>query len=199
MQRLHTYSQNFLRSPALVKELIGHTNIKKTDLVFDIGAGSGVIASVLAQKSARVVAIEIDERLIPKLHENLRAYNNVEVIQADVLQFIFPSEPYKVFANIPFNLSSPIATHLFNASTPPRAAYLIVQEQFARRLIPDKHGRVSQLGKLLATMFDLRIRRRMRPTDFYPRPNVPTVLLEMKYRDAVTERTQSSLRQSGEI
>lgn len=195
MQRIHTRSQNFLRSPALVKELIGHTNIKRTDTVFDIGAGSGVIASVLAQKAARVVAVEIDERFIPKLQTNLHNFDNVEVVQADVLEFQFPHEPYKVFANIPFSLSSPIVTHLFNAHTPPRAVYLIVQEQFARRLIPDKNGRVSQLGELLAAKFDLRIRRRMRPTDFYPRPNVPTVLLEMLYREpGVSGRTQSPLQ-----
>jgi 23S rRNA (adenine-N6)-dimethyltransferase len=184
MQRLHTHSQNFLRSPALVKELIGHTNIKKTDVVFDIGAGSGVITSVLAQKAARVVAIEIDERFIPKLHANLQKYDNVEIVCADVLVFQFPDEPYKIFANIPFSLSSPIVTYLFNTPTPPRAAYLIVQEQFARRLIPGKNGHVSQLGAMLAAKFDMRIRRHMRPTDFYPRPHVPTVLLEMRYREA---------------
>jgi 16S rRNA A1518/A1519 N6-dimethyltransferase RsmA/KsgA/DIM1 with predicted DNA glycosylase/AP lyase activity len=183
MQRAHTRSQNFLRSPAFAKELIGHTNIKKTDTVFDIGAGSGVVSSALAKKVAQVVAIEVDERLIPTLHKNLDGFDNVQIVHADALTFAFPlDEPYKIFANIPFNLSSPLVRRFCELPFPPQAVYIIVQEQFARRLMPDIHGRVGEVGTLAGEVFTLRIRRRLRPEDFYPRPHVPTVLLEMLKR-----------------
>ncbi|HVI69362.1 MAG TPA: rRNA adenine dimethyltransferase family protein [Magnetospirillaceae bacterium] len=182
MKRLPTLSQNFLRSPILVKRLIGHTTIKKTDIVYDIGAGSGVIASALAGEAKEVVAIEVDERLIATLRSNLQKFSNVTVLHADVMTITLPPMPYKVFANIPFSLSSQIVRHLCEAPNPPVAIYLIVQEQFARKLLPDHPGFSNQLGMTIGINFGARIRYKLRPTDFYPRPKVPTVLLELLRR-----------------
>lgn len=182
MKRLPGLSQNFLRSPLLVKRLIGHTTIRKTDVVYDIGAGSGVVASALAGAAKTVVAVELDERLIPRLRANMAAFPNVEVRQADFLQMPLPNEPYKIFANIPFSLSSPIVQRLASAENPPTATYLIVQEQFARKLLPDNPGYSSQLGMIIGVQFAARVRYRLKPTDFYPRPAVPTVLLELTHR-----------------
>jgi 23S rRNA (adenine-N6)-dimethyltransferase len=182
MKRLPTLSQHFLRSPLLVKQLIGHTNVKKTDVVFDIGAGSGVVASALAGSAKEVVAIEIDERVIPTLRANLQKFSNVTVRAADVMTMPLPNTPYKVFANIPFSLSSQIVRRLCDAPNPPTAAYLIVQEQFARKLLPDHPGYSSQLGMTIGVNFAVRVRYKLKPTDFYPRPNVPAVLLELLHR-----------------
>jgi 16S rRNA A1518/A1519 N6-dimethyltransferase RsmA/KsgA/DIM1 with predicted DNA glycosylase/AP lyase activity len=191
MKRLHTHSQNFLRSPQLVKRLVGHTNIGKNDDVLDIGAGSGVISSVLAGVAKSVTAIEADARFVGKLRDNLGAFAHVKVQQADILQLRLPRTPYKVFANIPFSLSSPIVQKLTDAANPPQAAYLIVQEQFARKLLPDNKGYTNQLGIALGAEFAVRIRQRLKPEDFYPRPNVPTVLIEiMQRQEPLLPRTQ---------
>lgn len=191
MKRLHTHSQNFLRSPQLVKRLVGHTNIGKNDDVLDIGAGSGVISSVLAGVAGSVTAIELDSRLVLKLRENLASLPHVEVQQADILQMRLPRTPYKVFANIPFSLSSPIVQKLMSATNPPQAAYLIVQEQFARKLLPDNKGYTNQLGIAMGAEFAVRVRQRLKPEDFYPRPNVPTVLVEITLRrEPLLSRTQ---------
>lgn len=183
MKRNHQQSQNFLRSPSLVLEMIGHTTIKKTDTVLDIGAGSGVISAALAKRAAKVIAYEFDARLIEKLHDNLKNLQNVTVVNADFLQSELPSTPYKIFSNIPFHLSSPILKKLTESSRRPDAINLIVQKQFAHKLLIDKPGFTGLLGAQIAPMYTARIRKKLQRTDFYPYPAVDTVLIELKRRE----------------
>lgn len=183
MKRLHTYSQHFLRSPRLVHELIGHSNIKKRDLVLDLGAGSGVISSVLSKRAGRVIAVENEPMTAKKLRANMARFANVTVIEGDIMQVVLPSEPYKVFANIPFYLSSGLVSHLTHATNPPSSIYLIVQKQFARKLLPDHDGFSSQLGMMIGPWWHVRIRRPLKKTDFWPFPAVDTVLVEIKQRN----------------
>ena len=179
MKRLAHYSQYFLRNPALIKELVGHTAIKRGDLVYDIGAGSGVITSVLASRCRQVIAIEAEPRMAAKLRANMDAYPNVTVREGDFLTLSLPEEPYKVFANIPFHLSSPIVHRLTETDYPPQAIYLVVQKQFANKLLPDSDQFTGQLGMTLGPLFTARIRKRLKRTDFWPHPNVDTVFLEL--------------------
>jgi len=182
MKRLAHYSQYFLRSPQLVKELIGHTSITRKDIVYDIGAGSGTISSVLADKCQSVVAVEFEPRMADKLRANMREYSNVTVHQGDFLEMPLPTTPYKIFANIPFHLSSPIVHKIAEDEFPPEAAYLIVQKQFANKLLPDFAGFTGQLGMAIGPEFAVRIRKKLQRTDYFPHPNVDTVLLEMVRR-----------------
>ncbi len=182
MKRLADYSQYFLRSPDLIKELIGHTSIRKNDMVLDIGAGSGSITSVLARKVRWVHAIETEPRMAEKLRSNMERYPNVEVIEEDFLEYSLPTVPYKIFANIPFHISSPIIRKLTDTEHPPKAAFLIVQKQFARKLLVSDQHFTGQVGAAIAPWFTVRIRRPLRRTDFWPHPNVDTVLMELKPR-----------------
>ena len=181
-KRLHSFSQNFLRSPAIVKRLLSRAAITQHDVVYDIGAGSGVVTDALAGVAGSVVAVEIDPRMAAKLRQNVSAHKNVVVYQADFMSLPLPHTPYKVFANIPFSLSSQIVHRLMDAAYPPTAIYLIVQEQFARKLLPDNKGYTNQLGVIMGGQWAVRIVQRLQPSDFYPRPNVPTVLLEIVRR-----------------
>ena len=183
MKRLDSYSQNFLRSPILVKELLGHSSIKRTDVVYDIGAGSGVISSVLAKNCKSVIAVEFDTRMATKLRENMTKYPNVTVYEGDFLTMPLPKTTYKIFANIPFHLSSPILHRITEASNPPIATYLIVQKQFGNKLLPNSDRFTGQLGMMIGPEFAVRIRKQLRKTDFYPRPNVDTVFIEIIKRD----------------
>jgi 23S rRNA (adenine-N6)-dimethyltransferase len=183
LKRLAHYSQYFLRSPQLVKELVGHSSISKNDDVIDIGAGSGVISSVLATRCRSVTAIEFEPRVVSTLRENMREYPNVTVYQGDFLTMALPEKPYKIFANIPFHLSSPILHKITEAKNPPVATYLIVQKQFADKLLGDSDHFTSQLGMIIGPEFSVRIRRPLRRDDFWPHPNVDTVLLEIVHRD----------------
>lgn len=183
MKRLHTHSQHFLRNPQFVSELIGHTSIKRSDTVYDIGAGSGVISSVLAKRCKQVIAIEIDKKTTDILRKNMAEYSNVVVKEADFLEMPLPQSPYKIFANIPFHLSSAILRKITEDDNPPVATYIIVQKQFANKLLPDHSGFSSQLGMILGARFAFRIRRQLKRTDFWPFPNVDTVLLEIIHRE----------------
>jgi len=184
MRRLPNYSQHFLKSQDFIKELIGHSSIKPTDLVYDIGAGSGAITAALAQKAKFVVAIEVEPNAASKLRENIEnKYPNADVIEGDFLQMELPSRPYKIFSNIPFHLSSPIVRKITEDEHPPVAAYLIVQKQFANKLLPNYDGFTGLLGMLVGPTFGVRIRRPLKRSDYTPPPAVDTVLIEIKRRD----------------
>jgi 23S rRNA (adenine-N6)-dimethyltransferase len=183
MKRLASYSQNFLRSPKLVESLLAKSNLSKDDVVYDIGAGSGVIASALAKKVKQVVAIEYEPGAAKTLRHNMQAYPNVSVKIGDVMAMSLPATPYKIFANIPFHLSSPIVQRFINSPMAPEAAYLIVQKQFGRKLIAsDTTHFTGQLGMLLGVEYQVRILKSLRKTDFWPHPAVDTVFIEMVKR-----------------
>lgn len=175
-------SQHFLRSPRIALMLIGHSNIKKRDLVVEIGAGSGVITSALAHRCRQVIAIEYDHETAEKLRQNLKSRNiqNVQVVEQDFLSYDLPMESYKVFANPPFHLSSEIIRKLIRAGNPPDSFYLILQKQFALKLLNTERHYTSQLGHELIAKYQTKIRYPLRPTDFTPPPAVPTVLFEAK-------------------
>lgn len=183
MKRLPHMSQNFLRSPQKVAELVGMAGLSLNDTVYDIGAGSGVITSVLARRTRHVIAIEYEPQTVEILRRNLKNIPNVEIRQIDALTVDFGSEPYKVFANIPFHISSPLVRKLTENEQAPEAAYLIVQKQFAYKLLIEKDGFTSALGAVIAPWFTARVRTHLRRTDFWPHPAVDTVLLELRPRD----------------
>ena len=180
--RKHKLSQHFLIKPRIALILIGHSNIKKRDIVVEIGAGSGVISSALSRRAARVIAIEKDPETAQKLRWNLaaRGIKNVEVVEADFMDYELTKESYKVFANPPFNISSAIIHKLIEAENPPEAFYLILQKQFALKLLNNERHYTSQLGIALTRKYQTKIRYPMKPTDFTPPPAVPTVFFEAK-------------------
>ena len=182
MARNHLLSQHFLKNPRLALILIGHSNLKKRDLVVEIGAGSGVITSALSKRVSKVIAIEPDKETAAKLRANLekRGISNVEVVEKDFLEYELPDGPYKVFSNPPFHLSSAIVHKLLEVKNPPEAFYLILQKQFALKLLNTDRHYTSQLGLKLIQDYQTKIRLPLKPTDFTPPPAVPTVLFEAK-------------------
>ena len=180
--RNHLLSQHFLKSPRLALILIGHSNLKKRDTVIEIGAGSGVITGALAHRVNKVIAIEPDHATAAKLRANLekRSFKNVEIIEQDFLDYTLPSTPYKIFSNPPFHLSSQIIHKLIESPNPPEAFYLILQKQFALKLLNTDRHYTSQLGLRLIQSYQTKIRLPLKPTDFTPPPAVPTVFFEAK-------------------
>ena len=183
MKRLHTYSQHFLKNPRLVAELVGHSNIRKNDLVYDLGAGSGVITSVLAHRCREVVAVEIERGALQKLRQNVSQLSNVTILEKDILKLDEPDDPYKIFANIPFSLSAEVIKKFTESPRSPKTMYLIVQKQFARKLTPGDDHFTSVLSAQMGVRFTARVRKPLRKTDFTPPPAVDTVLLELKLRE----------------
>lgn len=182
--RKYQLSQHFLRGPKLAGFLIGHSNIKKRDVVLDIGAGSGVITAALSRRCKQVIAIEPDRETAELLRKNVGKCENVTIVEQDFMEFELPADgEYKIFANPPFHLSSAILHKLDEAENPPKAIYLILQKQFALKLLNNDRHYTSQLGKQLFVHYEPRIRLPMRPEYFTPPPAVPCVLLELKRRE----------------
>jgi len=176
------YSQNRLRSKKLIGTLLDRSSIVKGDLVYDIGAGCGIISGELAKRQARVIAIEYDNLLYNKLKQKLVASPLVVIRHGDFLTEPLPErERYKIFSNIPFMFTAEIVRKLLFSRNPPDDCYLIMQREAARKFagIPKE----TLLSLQLKPWFEFRIRHSFRETDFSPVPAVNIVLLQIELRE----------------
>ncbi len=169
------FTQNFLRSSEVVKNLLVKTTINSNDTVYEIGAGTGVITSVLAQFCKRVVAIELDDNLYNNLKNKLQYLSNVEIRYGDFLSEPLPVYSYKVFSNLPFMITSDIIKKLINSDNPPIDMYIIVQKEFAEKLLGTPKETLFSL--IVKPWFGINIIHSFKPSDFYPIPKVDIVLL----------------------
>ena len=174
------YSQNFFKSPALVKQLLDKCDIGARDIVYEIGPGQGVITELLAQRCCQVIAIEKDLLLVDVLRSRLAGRSNIKLLPGDFLTYRLPTSHYKVFANIPFNSTSAIVTHLTEARVPPDDSYLIMQREAAQRFLG--LPRESLYSVLLKTSFELELMHCFQRNDFVPAPRVDVVMLRLRKR-----------------
>lgn len=179
-----SHSQNFLKDPRLVGRLVLDSKISKNDTVFEIGPGKGIITHHLASKAAKVIAIEHDEDLFKKMKQKFADYDNVEIIFDDFLRSKLPKQrAYKVFSNIPFNLTADILEKLTSTITPPQESHLIVQEDVAKKYIGHPYGEERLRSLILKPKFDLTITHRFKNIDFCPTPKVKIVMLRIEKRN----------------
>jgi 23S rRNA (adenine-N6)-dimethyltransferase len=174
------YSQNFLRDPQLVEQLLALSSIGHDDTVLEIGPGTGIITDRLARHCHRVIAIEKDRALAARLHCRYAADPHVAIHACDFLAFPLPEASYKVFANIPFGITSDIVAKLTSGSSPPQEACLIMQREAAEKFCGIPHESLSAV--LLKPWFDLDILHHFRRADFHPIPRVDVVMLRLRKR-----------------
>src|SRR5215210_3721618 len=175
------YSQNFLRSPELVERLLDCSGIGADDLVIEIGPGRGVITERLAARCRQVLAVEQDPDLAEELRVQFAHAPNVALFAGDFLGFPLPLTTYKVFANIPFNITAAIVGKLTSGTSPPIDTYLAVQREAAARFMGTPQE--TLVAVLLKPWFEPTVMHRFRPTDFVPRPGVSVVLLRLRRRE----------------
>lgn len=189
------YSQNFLRSPRLVEKLVRLADINPGDLVYEIGPGKGIITEQLLKLKTRVVAIEKDEKLFQKIKQRFSGNSRLKVFHGDFLKWHLPKQKkYKVFSNIPFNLTAQIIKKLTSAVNPPEDSYVIIQEEAAKKFAGLPYGKERQYSLLLKPWFEMKILYRFRISDFYPIPKVNIVLLNIKKRkEPLIEQKNSQL------
>ncbi len=163
--------QNFIFDQAVLDRIVAAADVSPQDTVLEIGPGAGSLTRRLAETAARVVAVELDDRLIPVLQHTLAEYGNVTVIQGDILTVRLPMSElqtpnaYKVVANIPYYLTSAIVRHLLEADARPSLIVLTVQREVAERICaapPDMsllavsvqfYGRPRLMGQIPARAF----------------------------------------------
>lgn len=168
------HSQNFICQPRLVEELIELSNIECNDLVVDIGAGKGIITKGLLEHAGRVIAIEQDPRLAEEL-SSLNCKNNFQLVIGDFRKWILPKEKFKVFSNIPFNVTTDIIAKLTSPVSLATDIFLIMQEDAAYRFTGMPYRSNSQNSILLAVDFSIQIIRKLNNDYFKPKPNVGLV------------------------
>src|SRR3989344_7221216 len=172
-------SQNFLRNPELVKKLLRKSSIGKSDTVLEIGPGRGIITSELLRSAGKVIAIELDNNLYSHLVNGYRSNNKFEIVNANFLEFKLPTFSYKVFANIPFSITADIIRRLTSDHNF-KEGYLIVQKEAARKFIGMPYDNKNQMmSALLKPWFDINVFYEFSRSDFYPRPNVDTVMIRI--------------------
>ena len=175
-------SQNFFCRESYVRRLVEMSDISASDVVIEIGPGKGLITAVLASKARHVVAIELDPALVIDLEKKFDAAKNVEIIHADFIHWKLPPVPYKIFANIPFNLTSDVIRKLTSANPPATAAYLVMQREAVLRYIGQPHADETQVSILLKPWFEVSVITEIPASEFTPRPRVSILLAEFSPR-----------------
>jgi 16S rRNA (adenine1518-N6/adenine1519-N6)-dimethyltransferase len=186
----HSLGQNFLIDPAVRDAIADHAGLSVEDEVLEVGAGVGTLTIALAKRARRVVAVELDGRLIPALRESLTGLDNVEVVRTDILRFnvrsAFPSGQEIVAGNIPYNLTGALIRKLLDDPPRPRRLSLVVQKEVAERW-------TASTGASLATVAvqvfaEARTAFTIPRSAFTPTPRVDSalVLIEVRERPAVS-------------
>ena len=177
-------AQNFLRSPKLVQRLIRMSSIGPSDTVYEIGPGNGIITAALATVAKQVIAIEKDPALVRKLRDRCRLFDNVEIVEKDFLAYSVGRQTrtseYKIFANIPYNITSQILRKILYESSNVSEAYVILQKGPAKRFSGSPKETLCSI--LAKPFFEFQILTQLKRSDFVPVPSVDSVLLLIKRR-----------------
>ena len=182
------FGQNFLIDTTVLDRIIEASQITKDDCVLEIGPGIGTMTQYLAERAREVIAVEIDKALIPILQETLAEYDNVTVINDDILKVDInkivqernDGRPIKVVANLPYYITTPIIMGLFESHVPLKSITIMVQKEVADRM--QVGPGTKDYGALsLAVQYYARpeIVANVPPNCFIPRPNVGSAVIRL--------------------
>jgi 16S rRNA (adenine1518-N6/adenine1519-N6)-dimethyltransferase len=186
---LKHFGQSFLEDQNIIRKISSLLDVNSDDTVVEIGAGLGVMTEEIAKKANRVIALEIDRRLIEILQERLTGYRNVEVVCADVMDYDFskvePDKKIKVIGNIPYNISSQILMRLIGYRDYISHMVLMFQKELADRICAQPGSKEYGIPSVFVNMYTECSRVLLVPaTCFYPVPKVTSAVLRMVIRDS---------------
>lgn len=182
------FGQNFLIDTHVLEKIISAANITKEDMVLEIGPGIGTMTQYLAESAGKVIAVEIDRNLIPILGETLGSYENVTVINEDVMKLDIAElaerenggRPIKVVANLPYYITTPIIMGLFEKHVPLESITVMVQKEVAERMQTGPgnkdYGALSLAVQYYAEPY---IVANVPPNCFMPRPKVGSAVIRL--------------------
>ena len=186
-----SFGQNFLIDSNVVKKITDAADIKDDDVVLEIGPGIGTLTQHLAYAAGKVIAVEIDNRLIPVLEETLAPYDNIELINEDILKLDLDelltthkgSGRIKVIANLPYYVTTPVVTELLERSTLIESLTVMVQKEVAQRM--DASAGTKDYGALtLAVRYYSEPHKitDVSPNCFMPRPDVTSAVIQLNIK-----------------
>jgi 16S rRNA (adenine1518-N6/adenine1519-N6)-dimethyltransferase len=174
--------QHFMLASGSLAKVVEAADLRGDETVLEIGAGIGALTVRLAQAAKRVVAVEIDGRLLPALHEIVNSHPGVEIIHGDFLEqdlaTLVGEDPYCVVANIPYNITSLLIRRLLEASKRPDRLVLTIQYEVAKRIVAAP-GQMSLLALSVRLYGDARIVARVPAGSFFPPPKVDSAILRV--------------------
>ena len=187
------YGQNFLIDRRVLNRIIEGSNIGKEDTVLEIGPGIGTLTQALCSYAGRVIAVEIDRDMLPILEENLREYDNYEVINEDILKVDLQrlvqdrglaGKRIKVAANLPYYITTPIIMQLLECSVSIESITVMVQKEVADRMQAEAGSPdYGALSLAVGYYAESRILSRVPSNCFIPRPNVDSAVICLRLRE----------------
>jgi len=189
--------QNFLKDPHYLDKIVNSARITSNDLVLEIGPGLGHLTRALAARAKKVLALELDEQLIPLLWKDFTECRNVEIVQADALEYPYAALPdkWKVVANLPYYISTPIIQKLLIYRDRFDTLTLMLQKEVADRIASPPGGKeYGYLSVLVQLYAEPRIEFMVPAGAFTPRPNVDSAVITLALRGtpAVSLRDEGS-------
>ncbi|KAF0112198.1 MAG: 16S rRNA (adenine1518-N6/adenine1519-N6)-dimethyltransferase [Chloroflexi bacterium] len=174
--------QNFLIDHHALKQIVDFASLSTEDTVLEIGAGLGSLTRLLAKSAKRVVAVEIDRKLVPVLCEVMSGFQNTEIVQGDILELnpvdLMGKSDYVVVANIPYFITSAIIRHLLTSEVKPSRIVLTMQQEVAERICAEP-GDLSLLALSVQVFGAPRIGVSIPASAFHPPPKVDSATLRV--------------------
>ena len=179
------YGQNFLIDSHVIDKIISVADLDKNSRVLEIGPGIGTLTQYLAEAAGEVVAVEIDDKLIPILSKTLAEYDNVKVIHGDILkqdtEKIFGGEPFKIVANLPYYITTPIIMNLLESGVPAESITVMIQKEVAERMQASPGSKdYGALSLAVQYYSEPYLAANVPPNCFMPRPNVGSAVINLK-------------------
>ena len=188
-----SFGQNFLTDTNILQKIVDTAEIDKKVNVIEIGPGIGALTEFLAESAAEVLAFEIDDRLVPILADTLRDFDNVTVVNQDILkvdlaqyiaEFKNPDLPIKVVANLPYYITTPILMHLIESGIPFSEFVVMMQKEVADRISAQPNTKAyGSLSIAVQYYMTAKVAFIVPRTVFVPAPNVDSAILKMVRRD----------------
>lgn len=176
------WGQNFLINDKVLKEIIKVADLKSDDIVLEIGPGLGNLTKKLAGKVEKVVAVEKDEKLIKILKERLAHFKNIEIIRGDILKLTTNNlrlkPDYKVVANLPYYITSPVIRKFLESESPPGLMILMVQKEVAQRICA-KPPKMTLLSVAVQFYSLPKIVKIVKKDCFWPEPKVDSAIIKL--------------------
>lgn len=173
--------QHFLVNKKVLDDLLKAAELNPDDVVVEVGAGIGTITVELVKKVKKVVAVEIDKKLIPILKDSLQNFKNVEVVNKDILNYRLPKTENRllILGAIPYQITSPLIHHLLTQKAPPRLIAIIIQKEVAEKIVA-KPPYATHLSNFVALFGRAEIvGKKIAPSAFWPQPEVESSILKI--------------------